>query len=118
MRVRVLVEMDDGGRGVRAVNALDSAMRDHNEKLRRANPSAQIDFEVLGVVPETNGGAGRCTAHHESNPWWHEGAVRPPSRVGWGVQNPTGAPEGFCLELNPDSAYCQNRDCYLPIRGA
>lgn len=50
MKVRVLIEMDDGGRGVRAVNVLDSAMRAYNEKLSRAVPDAAIDFEVLGVV--------------------------------------------------------------------
>ncbi len=50
MRVRVLVEMDDGGVGIRAVNVLDSAMRLYNEKLSTAVPEAVIDFEVLGVI--------------------------------------------------------------------
>lgn len=52
MRVRVLIEMDDGGVGIRAVNVLDAAMRAYNEKLRHAVPDAAIDFEVLGVVPD------------------------------------------------------------------
>lgn len=52
MRVRVLIEMDDGGVGIRAVNVLDAAMRTYNEKLSRAVPEAAIDFEVLGVVAE------------------------------------------------------------------
>lgn len=58
MRVRVLIEMDDGGVGIRAVNVLDSAMRLYNEKLSLAVPEAAIDFEVLGIVPadvETRG---------------------------------------------------------------
>lgn len=58
MKVRVLIEMDDGGRGVRAVNVLDSAMREYNEKLRRADPSAEIDFEVLGIVRDAEVRAG------------------------------------------------------------
>lgn len=58
MRVRVLIEMDDGGVGIRAVNVLDSAMRAYNEKLRHAVPDAEIDFEVLGVVPEAEVRAG------------------------------------------------------------
>lgn len=52
MKVRVLVEMDDGGRGVRGVNVIDAALHAYNEKLRLAEPSAEIDFEVLGVVSE------------------------------------------------------------------
>lgn len=57
MKVRVLIEMDDGGRGVRAVNVLDSAMREYNKKLSRS--AAAIDFEVLGVVPDARR-AGGC----------------------------------------------------------
>ncbi|VHM07292.1 Uncharacterised protein [Streptococcus pyogenes] len=56
MKVRVLIEMDDSGRGVRAVNVLDSAMREYNEKLSRSD--AAIDFNVLGVVPEAEVRAG------------------------------------------------------------
>lgn len=58
MRVRVLIEMDDGASGIRAVNALDSAMRDYNEKLTRAVPDAAVDFEVLGIVRESEVRAG------------------------------------------------------------
>lgn len=58
MKVRVLIEMDDGGVGIRAVNVLDSAMRAYNEKLSRAVPDAAIDFEVLGVVPDAEVRAG------------------------------------------------------------
>jgi hypothetical protein len=50
MKVQVLIEMDDGASGIRAVNVLDSAMRAYNEELVRAEPSAEIDFEVLGIV--------------------------------------------------------------------
>lgn len=56
MTVRVLIEMDASG--IRAVNVLDAAMRAYNEKLRRAVPDAEIDFEVLGVVRDAEVRAG------------------------------------------------------------
>lgn len=58
MIVRVLIEMDDGASGIRAVNVLDAAMRERNEKLTRAVPDAAIDFEVLGIVPDSEVRAG------------------------------------------------------------
>lgn len=70
MKVRVLIDMDDGASGIRAVNALDSAMREYNEKLRRADPSAEIDFEVLGIVRDAEVRAGVVTEEPEGRRWF------------------------------------------------
>lgn len=74
MRVRVLIEMDDGGRGIRAVNVLDSAMHKYNDKLRRADPPAEIDFEVLGVVPSEQAAVGCACAGALNHKWGCQGS--------------------------------------------
>lgn len=77
MKVRVLIEMDDGASGIRAVNVLDSAMREYNEKLTLAVPDAAIDFEVLGIVRESEVRAGVVA----EEPEWGIANAKTPDKV-------------------------------------